>query len=499
LDSNPRFVGHQSSIELIRLKLETEGKLQYNHRLALYGLVGVGKTQLALEYAYRNKQKYSGIFWLDAQDQDSILASFEYVASEVNCIPDHLTLPRDLKAKYFLKWLRSKENWLLVMDNLNDLTMVRNLLPSAACSGHTLITTRSAHYGGIPAAGFEVLPMEPHESITFLLQQADMNVAEGGAIATGMITQAERIVKELGHLPLAMEQAAGYIRQAQSIYAFLPAYNRSKRRMLEWMPKGNFQYERSMAEALRVDIEFVRDSSPISIDLLQFLAFLPSEEVSLEFLRAGSSALRMARIKEVIDDDDMLQECIDHLRNYSLLKVPQGGSRFSRHKLVQAFMEDLADEDTRSAIRLDLIRLGSMAFPKPNDPLAREKCGRFYSQALSCLEHSHDTLFTTELRELASNLRQFFLLEGGPETALPLAIEEVWKQGNILLNYLDTSNIPTNSPEALPESEEAPSASGRETSLRPSLSALSVMSWILPCLQVRDVPGRAGFGSSRTA
>src|SRR6202022_4051356 len=89
---NPHFTGRdQLLIQLVDKLNETNPK-KYNYRIAIYGMGGVGKTQLAIEYVYRYEARYNGIFWISAGDRAALLSGFQEMATITRCWP-----PVDLK------------------------------------------------------------------------------------------------------------------------------------------------------------------------------------------------------------------------------------------------------------------------------------------------------------------------------------------------------------------------------------------------------------------
>ena len=131
-------------------------------RVVLYGLGGIGKTQLAIEYIRRHQEKYTAIFWLNANDQDSLRLSFRDIAQQV--LKDHpsnsLLAGVDLddldQVVYAVKaWLDLQKNtrWLMIYDNYDNPKTPGNLDPSAvdlrqflpqSDHGSIIITTRSS-------------------------------------------------------------------------------------------------------------------------------------------------------------------------------------------------------------------------------------------------------------------------------------------------------------------------------------------------------------------
>jgi hypothetical protein len=122
-ERNPFFTGRDELLERVRNELRDHKPKRYNHRIALYGLGGIGKTQIALEYAYRHKSAYNYVFWISAVNQAQLLSGFSSVAKVTRCVKE-IDDPREL-AKSVLEWLQWTESWLLIIDNLDDIVSSR--------------------------------------------------------------------------------------------------------------------------------------------------------------------------------------------------------------------------------------------------------------------------------------------------------------------------------------------------------------------------------------
>ena len=115
-------------LETLRQKLLDQVPKQFNHRIALYGMGGVGKTQIALEYVYANKPNYERIYWISAVDQASLLLGYQEIAKIMRLKLEGDASPVDI-VKTVLQWLRKMPNWLLVIDNLDKVEIVDGFLP----------------------------------------------------------------------------------------------------------------------------------------------------------------------------------------------------------------------------------------------------------------------------------------------------------------------------------------------------------------------------------
>lgn len=199
----------------------------------------MGKTQIALEYAYRHQSDYRYVFWISAVDQAQLLSGFREIAKDTRCVK-YDDKPEEV-GKSVLKWLQVTESWLLIIDNLDDITVVNGYLPTTSGVGHTLITTRNKNSNGIPAEGMEVMVMGSDECVQLLLDLIKLENSNQTKV------EARKIVEELGYLPLAIEQSAAYIRESQNLEEFLETYKIHRREFFNWRAEGNYPYSYTVA------------------------------------------------------------------------------------------------------------------------------------------------------------------------------------------------------------------------------------------------------------
>jgi len=399
---NPFFSGRDAFLDVVSQELVAKKPRQYNHRIALYGLGGVGKTQVALEYAYRHRSDYTYVFWVPAVDQAQLLSGFANIASLTGCTSS-LTSGEDM-AKGVLRWLRDTENWLLILDNLDDISVAAGYLPEANGAGHTLITTRNKNSDGIPANGLEVREMDATSAVQFLLGRVRIIEPAGEEVRS----EAHEIVKELGFLPLAIDQAAAYIRTSQNIFEYRKISQDQRKDILRWRPPGNYDYTHTVATAWRISLDRLNSTFPDAVDLIRYFAFMNPDEIQVEFLRAGANVLP-SNVRELILNRVKWTETVGFLETFSLIRVFGDGDKLSIHRLVQAVIQDDLDPAARSQISVRIIALGLKSFPaipyrEWGNIVLRETCRRFRSQVTSCLEQTQNARETSRWLDLASRL-----------------------------------------------------------------------------------------------
>lgn len=137
---NPFFTGREDILAAIHQRLSTNQEGVQTSSYVLHGLGGVGKTQIALEYAYRHAQEYIAIFWISAETPESITSSYLSIAALLG-LPGHRESDQDQIVAAVRGWLSSHRHWLLIWDNIEDLDALSNFLPPAR-QGAMLFTTR---------------------------------------------------------------------------------------------------------------------------------------------------------------------------------------------------------------------------------------------------------------------------------------------------------------------------------------------------------------------
>jgi NB-ARC domain len=329
---NPHFTGRDELLDQLYITISETNRKKYNHRVALFGLGGVGKTQVAIEYAYRNEPLYSGIYWISAVDENALLSGFLEIAKQTKCVPNSTKLKPKEVAERVLSWLRRQPTWLLIYDNLDDIKVIKNYLVDMASEGHTLITTRNPNAISIPAEGLEVSVLDVQGAIDLLCTRSEIVVVDV------VKDEATQIVTELGCLPLAIEQAAAYVREAsKDMFTFLQTYRVNRKAFHERVPHGNWDYTLSVATTWLLAFDVIAKMNAGAAKLLQLFAFLNPDLILIEFLQAGLDGLD-DQLQEVVRPPVVFQDALFLLEQFSLIR--RGKSGITMHRLVQIVVKD---------------------------------------------------------------------------------------------------------------------------------------------------------------
>lgn len=371
---------------LLDEKLRDTAAKKYNHRVAIYGMGGVGKTQIAIEYVHRNKPKYDSFFWISSADQAALLSGFQDIARLTKCVPisDSAGLKPTDVARAVLTWLEKQSGWLLVMDNMDDIEVAVGYLPEMLQGGHTLITTRNPDHLTIPAEGLQIPIFDEEASIQLLSLRSQIDLTDDPSA----IAHAAEIVKELGYLALAIEQAAAFIRSGSGGMAkFLAIYNKSRERFLQRNLPKSHPYSNSLAATFLVSYNRIHDDlnhGKQATNLLRLLAFLNPDGILVDFLRSGSQGLDDA-LRQVIEDEIVFHDALELLQRYSLVTLSQQNDAIIIHRLVQAVIKDQLAVNELQTFRANIISACNLVFPIVDDTVTmtdRMKCRRLLSQVL---------------------------------------------------------------------------------------------------------------------
>lgn len=332
-DPLPHFVGREAELaELGRL-------LRARSRVALHGLGGVGKTQLAVQYLHERRVDYpDGVFWLRAEQEDSLIGDLASLAWRLD-LPEREAAQQEQQVEAVLRWLREHPRWLLVLDNVEPASeeAVRHWLPPGL-PGHVLLTSRTPMW----RARVRIEPLPVDVAMRFLLNRTGQADDEAAAV----------VAQVVGCLPLALEQAAAYLEVTGRDLASYAELLRT--RLPQMMREGQPEdYPEPVAGTWRLSFERVESELPVAVSLLRLCAFLAPDDIPVSVLRRGAGVLP-SPLNDALADEIELDRTIAALARYSF--VTRRGDALSVHRLVQAVIRDSVGPDRQvwlaAAVRL---------------------------------------------------------------------------------------------------------------------------------------------------
>ncbi|KAJ5368856.1 P-loop containing nucleoside triphosphate hydrolase protein [Penicillium cataractarum] len=409
---DPDFIKHGTLLEQISEKTSAPGS-----RVAVIGLGGVGKSQLAIEYAYRLRIRSptTWVFWIHASNATRFEQSCREIAERVkipgrrNCDANILQLLQD--------WLHDREEgeWLLIFDNLDDDSFLHQPLPARqgktedASSGIPERTIWEYFPENLP--GSILVTSRSRDVVTTIVEDRDIIVVEpmDEKHATALLAQkvagkvqfqareAAQLTAVLDYMPLAIVQAAAYIKQRAprvSVPQYLEDLQKSDHNKLSLLSREgrNLRRDREARNAIfltwQITFDHLRNMRRTAADLLALMSFFDRQGIPEIVLRDPTEsnnnnnpvdAPRASKDNDNGHDGtnsiDIFEDDIVALRNYSLINISTEGTTFTMHRLIQlAIQEWLRTQEQLKMWKVCFIQRLCALFPEDwphNFPLVR--------------------------------------------------------------------------------------------------------------------------------
>jgi tetratricopeptide (TPR) repeat protein len=377
---NPFFLGRESELLQIHQNLQNGQATALPQPQAISGLGGIGKTQLALEYAYQYHQDYTAVLWVRAESTEALISSYVALATLLR-LPERKAKEQEVTVQAVKIWLQTHRNWLLILDNADELALLPAFLPPAS-AGHMLLTTRATAIGRL-AHRLEIETLLPEQGALLLLRRAAFLVpdAELLHVAPQERELAVQLSQELGGLPLALDQAGAYLEETGTNLAdYWHIYEQHRAELLQRRGGLVVDHPEPIATTWSLSFQKVEEKNPAAAELLRMLTFLSPDAIAEEILTAGASQLG-PMLAPVAADPLLFNQAIEALRAYSLVQRNPARKTLSTHRLVQAVLQETLEEEERHTWRERAMLAVNAAFPHA-DHEAWSQCERLLSQAL---------------------------------------------------------------------------------------------------------------------
>ena len=376
---NPFFTGRSHLLEQLREQLDQGHRLALTQSRALTGLGGIGKTQTAIEYAYRYREAYSAVFWVRAASHETLTADYVSLA-HLLALPEQDAQDQAVIVSAVKRWLGQHGGWLLILDNADELPLITEFLPTKG-SGHILLTTRSQATGTL-AENLPIEELNTIESVLLLLRRA-RKLAPGTApddIPPGLFAQAETIIKALDGLPLALDQAGAYIEETGcSLTDYLHIFRLRQLALLSRPGVFSGDYPHTVVSTWSISFQQVEQTNPAAAELLRICAFLDPDIIPEAFLTESAEELGSV-LEPAAADPWLLNEAIQVLRRYSLIKRDPEAKLLNLHRLVQVVLKNGLDAAAQYMWAERAVRIVNRAFP--------EVTLDTWNQCETCLPHA---------------------------------------------------------------------------------------------------------------
>jgi transcriptional regulator with XRE-family HTH domain len=402
---NPGFTGRDDLLAGVREQLLAGDKAVVQ---ALHGMGGVGKTQLAAEYAHRFAGAYDLAWWINAEQGGLIGDQVAALGLALGCVRPGAGTEAVRAA--VLAELRHRGRWLLVFDNAEDPADVTPWLPGGG--GHVLITSRRRGWDEV-AAPVEVDVLARAESVAILQTRvAALSGADAG-----------RLAAELGDLPLAIAQAAGFMADTgMTPDEFLILLQTRAGQLLAQGAPGS--YSGSLAAATDLIADRLARQDPAAAELASVCAFLAPEPIP-ESLFTGDVSVLPGELAARAADPLAWRQTLAQMTRQSLARIDHRGLQM--HRLTQAILRDRLTPAQAVATRQYAEAL--LAAANPGDPPNPATWPDWAALTPHVLAADLAATDSPALRELARYTCWYLIERGDTRTAHDLAtgLRQQWR------------------------------------------------------------------------
>ncbi|TDC67539.1 tetratricopeptide repeat protein [Actinomadura sp. GC306] len=323
---NKNFTGRTDLLERLHQGLGDRVTAVLPH--ALHGLGGVGKTQMAVEYAHRYQANYDLVWWIPADQPVLVRSSLASLATYLG-LPSASVSGVEDAANAVLEALRRGEpytDWLLIFDNADEPEELTDILPQGP--GHVLITSRNHRWASIvDAVPIDVFTRE--ESVEFLTRRVPKGITP---------EDADRLAEELGDLPLALEQAGAlHTETGITVSEYLRLLTQRTSQLLSQGRPS--EYPASMTAAWALSVASLEEKLPEALDLLRYCAFFGPEPIPRDAFNKVIPGLS-PELSKLIADPIRLGRAIGELNRFALARLDVPARTIQVHRLIQALIRD---------------------------------------------------------------------------------------------------------------------------------------------------------------
>jgi tetratricopeptide (TPR) repeat protein len=372
---NPFFTGRENTLE------EVHKRLISSKRVALSGMRGVGKTQVAAEYAHRHAHEYETVLWVKAETRETLISDFIAIAHLLN-LPQKDERDQAIIVSALNRWLETNNSWLLILDNTDELSRLREFVPSTH-SGHVLLTTCAQAFG-VTAEKVYVEELDLEEAALLLLRRAVL-IDRKMSFRDATVSERELaldLARQLGRLPLALDQAGAFIEETPStLVEYRKLYEKEGTRLRKQRgdlsadhPSVSVTFSLAFTELLK------RDQSAAA--LVRLCAFLSPDAIPEEIFILSGVVIGEEFALGAKSELDFAQT-LKQAAKFSMIRRDASDRSLDIHRLVQEVLIDEMDSEQRRLWAERTVRAVEAAFPEVTFP-NWNKCERLLAHAKTC-------------------------------------------------------------------------------------------------------------------
>jgi nucleoside phosphorylase/tetratricopeptide (TPR) repeat protein len=335
----PLLRGRESTIFQLRKTLAKQ------RLCAVIGSPGVGKTQVSVEYGYRYRGEYDGVFWCSGLTADALAAGWRDLAERLGAPETSKVAALQDAVRYRLSL--TEQSVLIIIDAVQEPSLLVPLLPlDGRC--HFLITALDRDLDLIGVYDpIRLMELETKDAVSFLVERtarANLDDRESEAVH-------ELVEIELKSYPLALEQAGAFLVKTRSSFAdYLTAFRSRALSLLELGKPTN--YPTSLRNTVSETLERIGDS-PASLEIARFIAFLDEDALPRPFVVTAArhrNNLPSSPFAQAIADPLSFDQLLVPLFDYSLISEDRPSRNYRMHSLIRLAVRDLTPDSGRAAL-----------------------------------------------------------------------------------------------------------------------------------------------------
>ncbi|WP_432193498.1 FxSxx-COOH system tetratricopeptide repeat protein [Streptomyces sp. bgisy027] len=419
---NPNFTGRADLLELLAARLR-EGTTTVLPE-ALHGMGGVGKTQLAIEYAYRHQSEYDIVWWIPAERPGQIGQALVELAQRLGINTSSEANIAGPAVREALREGKPYSRWLLIFDNAESPERVRHYFPTGGI-GTILVTSRNRRWS-LVGGSLEVDVFSREESKE-LLRRSGAPIEDD---------EADRLAEALGDLPLALEQAAAWRAETgMPVTEYLRLFETKRTELLELSPP--LDYQLPVAAAWNVSLDHLETRSLAALRLLQLCSYFAPGPISRAIFSGLGGGSIVPELDHALNDPIRLARALREVNRYSLARIDHRTNSVEMHRLVQAVLINRMSSNEKERMRDGAHTLMAAADPKePAQPDNWPRYAELYGHVVASQAIASDQLW---VRELVMNIAKYLFYWGDWELAVDFC-EQAWENWQQRFGQEDTAS-----------------------------------------------------------
>lgn len=363
--------------------------------VTLHGIPGIGKSQLARAFADSHKRDYRLGWWVTAETRLEISTGLGQLAVRLGA--SEAWSPSEL-LNYLFDDLAERDDWLIVLDNATAPADVEEFLPPTGGErAHLLVTSRNPTWRKI--AGTVAVDVLPFGAAVALLREWSHDT-DG--------TNAPALVRELGQLPLAIEQAAAYTAEtALSLADYLTLFRAERARLLAH--PSALAYPGTVAATVTLALDKLQETSPPALRLLEMCSLCSPVALPIRHFLAALHHLEEPQLRSL---DAVERFAILSSLRQSGLVTADADNTVRLHRVTRVIIEDRI-ADYRQQVMNTISLLGVLFPERPSEPNSWPACAGLAPHASSLFVHARrEDIVSPTLASLLTRVGRYLLCSG---------------------------------------------------------------------------------------